>query len=154
MSRDSEIGAIKSKAPYGRDVGAEAPPGVGGGAKRILVIDDNHDGADLLAELLQELGHTVQIAHDGPAALAVSASFHPEIAFVDIGLPTMDGYEVARRLRAMDSAGHGAGLRLVALTGYDLDDSGAHVAEAGFQKHLLKPVDFSELEHVIEELRT
>src|SRR5262249_26669015 len=83
--------------------------------RRILVVDDNEDAAASLAEALEELGHTVEVAHDGPAALRKLEVFAPEVAFLDIGLPVMDGYELARRIREEPRR---AAVRLVALTGY------------------------------------
>src|SRR5438128_642 len=67
--------------------------------KRVLVVDDNSDAAETLADILRELGHTTSVAHDGPTALAAAAAFKPHVALLDIGLPVMDGYELARRLK-------------------------------------------------------
>jgi signal transduction histidine kinase len=122
-----------------------------GDRPRILVVDDNHDAADTIADALEELGYTVKVAHDGPAALTAAQSFQPEIALLDIGLPVMDGYELARRLKE-ESEG-GKDLRLVAVTGYGLEADRRRTEAAGFANHLVKPVDLSVLEKVVRELR-
>ncbi|HVZ33390.1 MAG TPA: ATP-binding protein, partial [Polyangiaceae bacterium] len=110
--------------------------------RRVLVVDDNEDSADMLGLLLSELGHVVRVAYDGPQALAIAAELEPEIAVLDIGLPVMDGYELATRLRERARA---RSLRLVALTGFGQDRDRARVREAGFHRHLVKPVDAQEL---------
>jgi CheY-like chemotaxis protein len=105
--------------------------------RRILVVDDNVDAAESLAVLLRIQGHDVRTAIDGPAALHVAEAFRPEVVLLDIGLPKMDDYEVARRLR--EQAGMGNTL-LVALTGYGQEDR-RRAEEAGFDAHLVKPAD-------------
>jgi PAS domain S-box-containing protein len=107
-------------------------------ARRILVVDDNRDAADSTAELLREEGHVVQTAYSGAAALGVAKVFKPEVAFLDIGLPGMDGYEIARRLRTFPET---AGARLIALTGYGQARDRALSREAGFDEHVVKPLD-------------
>jgi CheY-like chemotaxis protein len=115
----------------------------------VLIVDDNVDAAEMLAEALQEMGHDTRMAFDGPAGLDVVASFAPEIAFLDIGLPEMDGYELARRLRAQVAA---PGLRLVALTGYGQDADRRRSVDAGFDEHIVKPIDIVEVASAIERL--
>ncbi|MES1173155.1 MAG: PAS domain-containing protein [Myxococcales bacterium] len=115
--------------------------------QRVLVVDDNTDAAELLAATLEFLGHEARIAHDGPSALAVVASFSPDLAVLDIGLPVMDGYELGRRLRELPNL---AGVRLVALTGYGQASDRQRSLEAGFQAHLVKPVQLAQLEAIIE----
>jgi PAS domain S-box-containing protein len=105
---------------------------------RVLVVDDNADAAEMLADILTELGHEVAIAHDGVRALALGASFRPHYAVLDIGLPVMDGYELARRLRA--EVDHDRAMRLIALTGYGQESDRARAIDAGFDHHLVKPV--------------
>jgi signal transduction histidine kinase/DNA-binding response OmpR family regulator len=105
--------------------------------RRILVVDDNVDGADSLALLLRVTGHEVSIAHDGPSALEVARTFHPEIVLLDIGLPGMNGYEVARQMR-QDPELQPA--YLIALTGYGQDADRLRSRDAGFDHHLVKPV--------------
>lgn len=114
--------------------------------KRVLIVDDNEDAADMLFEVLTATGWSVRTAADGPSALAAAQEFHPHIALLDIGLPVMDGYEVAQRLRAADSD---ARLRLVALTGYGRQSDKIRSHEAGFDAHLLKPVDLAELQRLL-----
>jgi CheY-like chemotaxis protein len=100
-------------------------------------VDDNADAADTLALLLRLRNYDVRVARDGPEALEAAKEFHPELVLLDIGLPGMDGYAVARALRAGPAAGR---LRLVALTGYGRDEDRRRSAEAGFDDHLVKPV--------------
>ena len=111
--------------------------------ERILVVDDNEDGADLLATLLTARGYATRVAHDGPTALRLAAEFSPSIAFLDIGLPVMDGYELASHLRAIPGL---EGLRLVAVTGYGQKSDRQKTRAAGFDHHLVKPVDIVALE--------
>ena len=124
-----------------------APLLIGGGTvKRILVVDDNDDAALSLKKALERLGYAVAIAHDGPAALRAAAVFEPEIALLDIGLPVMDGYELARRLLASRR------VHLIALSGYGQEADRQRSAEAGFEVHLTKPVDLRHLESVVRSL--
>jgi len=114
-------------------------------ARRILLVDDNEDAAEMLAILLSQLGHTVRMANDGPAALALLNGFEPEVAVLDLGLPIMDGFELARRLCESRSSP----LRLIAVTGYGQAEDRARTAAAGFAHHLVKPVDIAELQAVL-----
>lgn len=116
---------------------------------RVLIVDDYVLAAESLGTLLQELGFETQIAHDGASALAAVAQFHPSIALVDIGLPVMDGYEVARRLRRTPGFER---LPLVALTGYGQQSDRERVKQAGFDEHLVKPVDAERIGALIERL--
>jgi PAS domain S-box-containing protein len=116
---------------------------------RVLVVDDNVDAATMLAHLLGMAGHEVSLAHDGPAALAAAAAAPPDLVLLDIGLPGMDGYAVAARLRA---EGH-AGTALVALSGYGREDATQRSRNAGFDHHLIKPIDFAELRRIVLEIR-
>ena len=106
--------------------------------KRVLVVDDNEDGARLLARLLRASGHHAELAHDGPTALDAAIATPPDVVFLDIGLPGMDGFEVARRLRRLDGPNRAL---LVALTGYGREDDMRRSREAGFDLHMVKPVD-------------
>jgi signal transduction histidine kinase/DNA-binding response OmpR family regulator len=117
-------------------VGADTP------SRRILVVDDNADAADSLAILLGLQGHETRIAQSGPEALEAAAAFGPDIALLDLGLPGMDGYELAARLRAMAQLRH---IRLVALTGYGRSEDRQRTQAAGFDDHLVKPVDLAAL---------
>jgi PAS domain S-box-containing protein len=115
--------------------------------RRVLVVDDNADAASLLHDALRIFGHDVAVAHDGPQALSLIGKFRPQAAVLDIGLPVMDGYELARQMRAN-------GLTqciFVALTGYGQEEDRARSAEAGFAAHLVKPVDLERLAKVLED---
>jgi len=129
------VEAIEERPRTGRD-------------KRILVVDDNEDAAVILMQALEQLGYQVQVAHDGPSALDVSASFRPDVALLDIGLPVMDGYELAQRLR--ESRNGQPHLRLVAITGYGQDKDRERSRRAGFEQHLVKPLDLARIERAIE----
>jgi CheY-like chemotaxis protein len=113
----------------------------------VLVVDDNRDSADTLAMLLELMGHEVRTAHDGLQALEAGNAFEPQVVLLDIGLPKMNGYEVARRMR---DSGWGRAARLVALTGWGQPEDERKAAEAGFDRHLVKPVDESVLEQVLK----
>jgi CheY-like chemotaxis protein len=113
----------------------------------VLVVDDNHDAASSLAALLDQFGFTVRTAHGAEEAMVAAAAFAPEAAIVDIGLPEIDGYELATRLRAMRD---GAPLLLVALTGYGQATDRAKSVLAGFDRHLVKPVGAEVLRAVLE----
>jgi DNA-binding response OmpR family regulator/anti-sigma regulatory factor (Ser/Thr protein kinase) len=126
--------------------GRETSPSRGEG-RRILVVDDNDDAVETLADVLSQLGHQVATARDGPTALETARHFHPEVCLVDIGLPVMDGYELAVRLRTQESISHD--LRLIAVTGYGTDADRRRSKEAGFSAHMVKPVDFQELLRVV-----
>jgi signal transduction histidine kinase/ActR/RegA family two-component response regulator len=108
-----------------------------GARRRVLVVDDNPDAAELLSDALTEVGHEVLTAADAPSALQLVQSFKPDIAFLDIGLPVMDGYELARQLRRMSSL---AVTPLVAVTGYAQDDDRRRAIASGFTEHLAKPL--------------
>jgi len=127
---------------------APSPRAGEGAPLRVLVVDDNVDAAKSLGKLLGFRGHEVSLAHDGPSALAAAAAAPPDLVLLDIGLPGMDGYAVAARLRA---AGH-AGAALVALTGYGREDDLQRSRDAGFDHHLVKPIDFGQLQRIILEV--
>jgi signal transduction histidine kinase/DNA-binding response OmpR family regulator len=118
------------------------------GCRRILVVEDNMDVADSTALLLQQIGSQVRIAHDGLAALAAAQAFEPEIVLLDIGLPGMDGYEVARRLRQQSGPKK---LTLVALSGYGQEEDRRQSAQAGFDLHLVKPASLPELKALVSD---
>jgi signal transduction histidine kinase len=114
--------------------------------RRILVVDDNDDAATILGDLLETAGHDVKTAHDGPQALALLDAFVPDVAILDIGLPVMDGYELAGALRKR----LGDGVRIVAVTGYGQPQDRARTEEAGFDAHFVKPVGVGTLLAEIE----
>jgi CheY-like chemotaxis protein len=116
--------------------------------RRILVVDDNQDAADSLATLLRLTGHEVQIAHDGLEALERAAALQPEVILLDIGLPRLNGYDAARRIREQQR--HKAP-KLVALTGWGQEEDRRRTKEAGFDAHLVKPVDFAALTKLLAE---
>lgn len=115
---------------------------------RILVVDDLIDSAQALARLLKRQGHTVEIANDGFDACEKAHTFAPEIVLLDIGLPGMDGYDVARHLRQDKCCSDAL---IIALTGYGQEEDRRHAMEAGFDEHLVKPVDIDRLKHLISE---
>lgn len=114
-------------------------------ARRILVVDDNIDAAESAAEILRLLGNEVAVVHDGPAALRAFAEWRPEIGLLDIGLPGMDGYEVARRVRQTSV---GRDVLLVALTGWGQDSDRERASQAGFDQHWVKPVGLDRLKEI------
>lgn len=111
-------------------------------AKKVLIVDDNTDAADMLAELLTLTGHTAQTAYTGKQAIAVAAQFDPDIIFLDIGLPDISGYEVATQLRALPNVRR---FTLIALTGYGQEHDRQNALASGFDDHFAKPVDFEKL---------
>jgi CheY-like chemotaxis protein len=113
---------------------------------RVLVVDDNRDAADSLAVLLRLWGHEARTAHDGVSAVKAAGSYRPQAALLDIGLPGLDGYEVARRLRGDPAL---EGLLLVAVTGYGQEIDRRQSREAGFDCHLVKPVDLAKLQELL-----
>jgi PAS domain S-box-containing protein len=115
--------------------------------RRVLLVEDNFDAAELLAECLQSFGHEVTVVHDGVAALEAAAREPPEVVLLDLGLPGMDGYEVARRLR---QGSEGAPV-LIAISGYGQDDDRRRSSAAGFSHHLTKPVEPEALDHLLSE---
>lgn len=118
-----------------------SPPG-----QRVLLVDDNTDSSEPLSLLLQAKGHETRIAVEGEQALGIADEFRPGCVLLDLGLPGIDGYEVARRLRQRP---YGMELVLVALTGWAGKEVRAKAAEAGFDYHLVKPVNLEELEHIV-----
>lgn len=129
---------------------SNAPDPVPPAAKhRILVVDDSEDSALSLAMLVRLLGHDARTAHDGREALAVADAYRPSLALIDIGLPDIDGYQVARRMRETPEL---AATVLVALTGYSGADELRRSEAAGFDRHLIKPLDFGELEKLLRSL--
>jgi CheY-like chemotaxis protein len=126
---------------------AEAAP-TPSGERRVLVVDDNTDAAESLAELLESMGVTARCAFDGPSALVVAVELRPHVILLDLGMPGMDGYQVARRLRGMPQA---ASALIVALTGWGDTRSRARTEEAGFDRHLTKPVTIASLTELLEE---
>jgi signal transduction histidine kinase/CheY-like chemotaxis protein len=115
---------------------------------RVLVVDDNEDAADMLVDALSSKGYPTRHAHDGPAAIRVCQEFKPHVALLDIGLPVMDGYELAHRLRQLRGM---ETLRLYAVTGYAQESDRERSREAGFERHFVKPLDVDVLDTALRE---
>jgi len=125
----------------------DAPASAGRGRPlRVLVVEDNVDSAEALQELLRLWGHEAQLAYDGRTGLAVAAGFAPDVVLLDIGLPGMDGYEVAEELRRRESATR---TLLVALTGFGRREDRERAWQAGIDHHFTKPVDLSTLRDLL-----
>jgi CheY-like chemotaxis protein len=120
-----------------------------GGGHRILVVDDNCDAADSLAMILQIRGNDTRTAYDGLAALDVAAAFRPDVVLLDIGMPKLNGYDTARRLRTQP---WGRNITLIALTGWGQDEDRQQSQAAGFNFHLVKPIEPAALEKLLAEL--
>jgi CheY-like chemotaxis protein len=132
--------ARRPRAPGPEAPACTAPP------RRVLIVDDNEDAAKSLASLLDFMGHVVQAVCSSKEALACAESFKADVVLLDIGLPEMDGYELARRLRAMAPL---SGTRLVALTGYGQAEDRERARAAGFDDHLVKPADLRALDRTL-----
>jgi CheY-like chemotaxis protein len=116
-------------------------------ARRVLLVDDSADAAEALSMLLETLGHDVRTANDPWTALELAESFPPVVVILDIGLPGMDGFELAREMRARPATSNAL---LIALTGYGQEKDRQLSREAGFDHHFVKPVSFNEIQAVIE----
>ena len=116
---------------------------------RVLLVDDNADSSEPLSLLLQTKGFETRVSVDGEEALGIADDFLPDCVLLDLGLPGMDGYEVARQLRLRP---YGADLVLVALTGWAGREVRSRAADAGFDYHLVKPVNWEELERIVESV--
>jgi CheY-like chemotaxis protein len=115
---------------------------------RVFVVEDNLDAALTLRDLLEIWGYEARTVHDGLAALEVAPEFHPDVVLLDIGLPGIDGYEVARRLRDRPDLG---GLLIIAVTGYGQESDRQRAREAGFDQHLIKPIDLAILRRLLAD---
>jgi CheY-like chemotaxis protein len=116
---------------------------------RILVVDDNHDSALSLAMLLSIMGHDTRTAHDGESAVATAESFLPDVVLLDIGLPKLNGYEVAQRIREQ---AWGKSMFLIAVTGWGQEEDRQRSEEVGLNVHMVKPVEADALEKLLAEL--
>lgn len=144
--RGSELAARLPLAAGGAPVQALPPrAAVAGRVRRVLVVEDGKDAADSLAQLVALFGHTVDVARDGPTALAKARESRPDVIICDIGLPGMSGYDVARALRAELPEG----LQLVAMSGYAQPEDLKRAADAGFDRHLAKPADPDEIRRLL-----
>jgi CheY-like chemotaxis protein len=109
--------------------------------RRVLVVDDNRDAADSMAEMVELLGHAAEVAYDGPTALEKARANPPDVVLCDVGLPGMSGYDIARALRANDMDG----VQLVAVTGYAQPEDLKAAVEAGFDRHIAKPASADDI---------
>jgi PAS domain S-box-containing protein len=137
---------VELEVPAGMEAASESVVSPSEAALRILVVDDSVDGAEMLAAALSAKGYKTQVAFDAPAALRIAAEFRPAIAFLDIGLPVMDGYELATRLRGLPELN---GIKLFAVTGYGQESDRERTRAAGFDRHFTKPVDLDTIEAVL-----
>jgi signal transduction histidine kinase len=134
-------------APAAATVDADSPPPADRAvARRVLIVDDNEDAAAMLAEILGGAGHVTATAYDGPSALRMAEKFRPEVALLDLGLPVMDGFELARQFRANATM---RDMRLIAVTGYGQEHDRRRSAEAGFDAHLVKPVTVEQVTRLV-----
>ena len=141
------VGRTEPEAPSSGDAPQKPTRPAGASrTRRVLVVDDRPDAARCLALLLESWGHETRTAHDGPSALVEAAAHRPEVVLLDVGLPGMDGHEVARRLRALGREG----LRIVALTGFSEEEDRRQALESGFDLYLVKPVDPDDLHRSLE----
>ncbi len=129
----------------------QAPTPISSSGYRVLVVDDNQDAANSLAMLLKMQGHEVRVAFSGMAAVEMTKTYTPDVVFMDIGMPGIDGYEAARRIRQQPGFGK---VVMAALTGWGQQEDRRRTAEAGFDHHLVKPLDPTRLESFFTELRT
>ncbi|MET0283700.1 MAG: ATP-binding protein [Polyangiales bacterium] len=144
---------IEVRLPLAREQQAAQPavePRTDATPRRVLVVDDNEDAAEMIVRALQRAGHETAVAYDGPSALAEVERWKPQVVLLDIGLPGMSGYDVARQLR--QHAEHG-GLALIALTGWGSHDDRQKANDAGFDLHLTKPVDAAQLRQALASVR-
>lgn len=119
------------------------------GRKRVLIVEDNDDAGEALAMVMGVFGCETRVAHDAPTAIAVIHSFDPDLALLDVGLPIIDGYELARQVRQLPGR---RVMRLVAITGYGQKRDIVNALAAGFDEHLTKPVDMATLEAVLSRV--
>jgi CheY-like chemotaxis protein len=117
--------------------------------RQLLVVDDNRDAANTLAALLESMGHEVRTAYDGNDAISLAVARPPDAVFLDIGLPGVNGYDVARAMRASPAL---SGTKLIAFTGYGHDEDRRRVREAGFDHHLVKPAGAEQLAKIVDGL--
>lgn len=118
---------------------------------RILVVDDNRDSADMLALSLQMMGHNVRALYDPQQVVASALDFHPDVAFLDVGMPVLNGFELAAQLRVQRWPGN-RGPRLVALTGWGQEEDRRRSEDAGFDDHLVKPADLDSIESICQHV--
>ena len=147
--RPAAVALAHASAPARAPVAAPQASAAADVGLRVLVVDDNIDAADTLSALLEMSSHVTRVANDGHQAIAMAAEFQPQVVFLDIGLPGMDGYEVARRLRVTPGVERAI---LVALTGWGTREDRERSSQAGFDHHLTKPADMNTVEALLERL--
>jgi signal transduction histidine kinase len=135
---------VKGQGPQG--AACDREKGAAPARRRILVVDDNRDAADSLGMLLRMMGNEVHTAHDGLEAVGAAAAFQPDVVLLDLGLPKLNGYEAARRIREQDG---GTDMMLVAVTGLGQEEDRRRSKEAGFDHHMTKPVEFAALQKLL-----
>jgi signal transduction histidine kinase/DNA-binding response OmpR family regulator len=147
LQEDTEVTSRTTPLP-----GSEAPPASGEESRslRVLVVEDNDDIRETLKDLLELCGHEVDVAADGASGVERTLALRPDVALIDIGLPGLDGYQVARKLRA-ELGPNEKRPKLIALTGYGQPGDKQRALEAGFDAHLVKPVDYDDLAHLLTE---
>jgi len=147
----AEVSDDQAARPLGWDApaGDGGPAGGGEAGLKVLVVDDNVDAALTLSMILEASGHVTRVAHDGYGALEAAREFRPRVAFLDIGMPGMSGYDTARAIRAMEELD---GIVLVALTGWGAESDRQRSSEAGFDHHLTKPVQLAVVEELLARL--
>jgi CheY-like chemotaxis protein len=152
LGRGSEFVVRLPASVLSSDDGEVREPAADGtlASLRVLVVDDNRDAADTMVTLLDLLGATTRVAHSGPDALAALPGFEAEAILLDLGMPGMDGYEVARRIRQDPRF---RDVTLIALTGWGQEEDRRRTRSAGFDHHLVKPIDFAELKALLGSLK-
>ncbi|MGH8587062.1 MAG: ATP-binding response regulator [Gammaproteobacteria bacterium] len=138
------VAEIKDQGP--QEAACDGEKGAAPAGRRILVVDDNPDTADSLGMLLRMMGNEVHMAHDGLEAVGAAAAFRPDVVLLDLGLPKLNGYEAARRIREQDG---GTDMVLVAVTGWGQEEDRRRSKEAGFDHHMTKPVEFAALQKLL-----
>ncbi|MBX3444872.1 MAG: PAS domain S-box protein [Planctomyces sp.] len=149
LGSEFEVRLKRERSAMDQGGNGQASPGREGARRRVLIVDDNADAASTLAMLLRLSGHDARVARDGHEALSIAGDWRPELAFLDLGMPGMDGYELARRFRGEPDL---ARTVLVALTGWGQDEDRRRTRDAGFDAHEVKPIEPSRLERLLSEL--
>lgn len=137
---DAAVAAVPAAGALGRDAARGAP-------SRILVVDDNVGAAETLGLLLEELGHVTSVVTEARQALAAALAFTPDVVFLDLGMPHLNGFDLARQMRAHPALGE---VRLVALSGWGTDHDRARSRDAGIDRHLTKPVLIDEVGSMLD----
>jgi CheY-like chemotaxis protein len=126
----------------------EAAAGAGRSGRRVLIVDDNRDAADSLCQILRLLGHDARAAYDGAEGLALAGASPPDVMLLDIGMPRIDGYTMARKIRETAWGRH---VTLIAVTGFGQEEDRRRAFDAGFDHHIVKPVDVIRLQQLLSE---